>query len=354
MDAPLIAIVGDAAPGRIYDPPMKDAVKAKAAAEALGAELAKRGMRLLVYGGPYLEADAVRGFVLARPGRERSIQMWYSSGHPPEPFAEEATHPHLFERRSDPGADWKLAFYRSILEADGIVLIGGGDTTKISGLVAIGARKPILALEEFGGGAAKVRTMLSPGESLATRDEINLMARPWTGGSAVACVDALVDQIDRRLLAGGPPAWLYPVLAAGLFLAALAIVPSVWGGNSPAVWALFLAPLLAGGAGAAIRVMMDRLRGARGAMPAVIAMVTLGMVAGGMAGLLFVTAQLTASPAVAEEANLLRYAQRSLPYAVGVGFAAGLAFDTLFGRLMQLEVLRLGGSAGATAWGRVP
>jgi len=63
MKGPLIAIVGDARPNRLFTPAMKDPAKAKRAAEELGTELAQRGARLLVYGGPFLEADVVRGFV---------------------------------------------------------------------------------------------------------------------------------------------------------------------------------------------------------------------------------------------------------------------------------------------------
>jgi hypothetical protein len=60
MNSPLIAIVGDANPQRTFDPVMKDPAKAKKAAEELGTELAQRGARLLVYGGPFVEADVVR------------------------------------------------------------------------------------------------------------------------------------------------------------------------------------------------------------------------------------------------------------------------------------------------------
>jgi hypothetical protein len=57
MAGPLIAIVGDASPDRKFDPAMKSPVKAKKAAEELGTELARRGARLLVCGGPFLEAE---------------------------------------------------------------------------------------------------------------------------------------------------------------------------------------------------------------------------------------------------------------------------------------------------------
>ena len=117
---------------------MVDPAKARKAAEQLGTELARSGARLLVYGGPFLEADVVRGFVAGNPAHDKSILMWYSKDQEPPPFPEEKSHPSLFERRAEQGADWEIAFYRSIARADGLVLIGGENATKISGQVAIG------------------------------------------------------------------------------------------------------------------------------------------------------------------------------------------------------------------------
>ena len=133
------------------------------------------------------------------------------------------------------------------------------------------------------------------------------------------------------------------IVAAVLFLAALAIVPLVWGQNAFAVWMLFLAPLLAGGAGAAIRPMIDRLRGTQGVAPAVLATVVLGLVAGGIAGVLFVTAQLTADPQLIAGTNAVSYAQRTIPFAVGIGFVAGLTSDAVFGKLLGQDVVHVSG-----------
>src|SRR5262249_15713871 len=160
--------------------------------------LAQRGARLLVYGGEFLEEHVVRGFVAGKPAKDRSILMWYTKDQEPPPFPEESSHPNLFERRFERGADWELAVYRSITRAVGLIVIGGETATKISGRVAIGTRMPRLALAEFGGAAAKVWATLSAGEDLPNRDEINLMALPWTDGSSAACVRALFAQHERR------------------------------------------------------------------------------------------------------------------------------------------------------------
>jgi hypothetical protein len=146
-------------------------------------------------------------------------------------------------------------------------------------------------------------------------------------------------------VSGNAPSPILSVLAAALFLAALAIVPWVWGGNSLEVWMLFIAPLLAGGAGASIRPVIDGMRGSQAATSTVLAVVVLGLIAGGIAGVLFVTAQLTADPqlSAAAEAVTSAYAKRSIPFAVGVGFIAGLSSDAVFGKLLGLDVTRTAG-----------
>jgi hypothetical protein len=344
MAGPLIAVVGDVNPERTFVPPMRDPSAARTAGEELGTELAKRGARLLVYGGPFLEADVVRGFVLGKPGEDHSVQMWYSEDAKPPPFAEEATHRKLFTRRSEKGADWETAFYRSITRADGLIIIGGGNATNIVGQIAIGTRMPILALAPFGGAAKKVWDTLSAGEDLPNREEIDVMARPWGADSAAACVDALFAQHKRRRLSQTAPSPLFPIIAGVLFLAVLAIIPLVWGQNAFAVWMLFMAPSLAGGAGAAIRPMLDRLRGTQGVAPAVLTTVILGLVAGGIAGLLFVMAQLTADPQLIAGTNsVLDYAQRTILFAVGIGFIAGLTSDAVFAKLLGQDVIQESG-----------
>jgi hypothetical protein len=346
MSGPLIAIVGDVNPNRTFTPKMVDPAKAKKAAEQIGTELAKSGTRLLVYGGPFLEADVVRGFVAGRPANDRSILMWYSKDQEPQPFPEEQTNPNLFERRAEKGADWEIAFYRSVTRADGMIVMGGANAAKICGQVAIGTRMPILAMAEFGGGAAAVWQTLSAGEDLPNREEIDLMARPWNDThSAADCVKALLAQRERRRSAEGAPPPVLSILAMILFLLALAIVPWVWGQGKFEVWMLFATPVLAGAAGAAIRPVVDRLRGAQGVSPAVLATVAVGLVAGGVAGVLFITAQLTANPDLVTK-GIEAYARRSIPFALGVGFVAGLTADAVFGKLLGLEVVKTSGIDG--------
>lgn len=346
MSEPLIAVVGDVSPGRALTPGGIDPVSGSAAAEELGRELAKRGARLLVYGGPYAEADAVRGYVAAGPKADRCIVKWFSHGHAPPPFAEEATRPRLFDERIEKGPNWEVGFYRSLVRADAVIVIGGGNATMISGQVAVGAGIPILALHRFGGGGALVWETLYAGDDLPTRDEIDAMAQPWTEGSAQRLVAILYAQIARRSAAAPLRVWqLY--FASGLFIAALSLAPVLWGGNDVHIWGLLLGPTLTGIVGAVVRSRPGQAGEPIGPPAMTFAqLVPLGAIAGGVAALLFITAQLTANPEIAT-AQLSAYGSRSLPFALVVGFVAGLGSNALFAKLVSVDVANTKGIGNA-------
>ena len=134
------------------------------------------------------------------------------------------------------------------------------------------------------------------------------------------------------------------VVAGSFFLIALSVIPAIWGMNRIEVWMLFIAPLLAGGSGATLRPMVDRLRGIPTISSTVLATTVLGLVAGGIAGVLFITAQLTGDPNLASNPiGIVAYASRSIPFAIGVGFIAGLTSDNIFTKLLGVDVLRTSG-----------
>ena len=49
-----------------------------------------------------------------------------------------------------------MSYYRSLVEADGVLLVGGGRATFSTGLVALAFHIPALPVATFGGSAAKV------------------------------------------------------------------------------------------------------------------------------------------------------------------------------------------------------
>jgi hypothetical protein len=343
VESPVVAIVGNA----------KCNDKAPAAAEVLGRELAKAGFRILVYSSKpeFLECHFVRGYVASRAAVRCSIQVRYPLHGVKPAFAEQSTNGELFDWRPDHAPDWEMSFYQSLSEVQGVVLMGGGPSTLIAGAVARGHQLAIVALPGFGGKSEQVWQNLRPGQDLASADEISLMARPdWSDEMGAECVKAITDQIARKAESARQKRLeevrkeisvrRHAVVAGLLFVAAFAMVPiSAW--DKPVSWtvmaALFICPALAGVSGATIRLVFDLRQGSLPLSPqSAITTGALGMIAGGVAGLLFITAQM----ATATESGLVaKQAARLIPFCFLIGFTAGMTLDAVFRKLIATDVV---------------
>lgn len=342
-DNPTIAIVGNATTND----------KASAAAEVLGRELAKAGFRILVYSSApdFLECYVVRGYVASRAAIRGSIQVSYPLHSVKPAFAEQSTNSELFDWRPDHSPDWEMSFYQSLSEVQGIVLMGGGASTLIAGAVARGHRLAMVALPGFGGKAEQVWQNLRPGQDLASNDEISLMARPdWSDEMGAECVKALTDQLARKAeiarqkrleeIRQEISVVRHAVVAGLLFAAAFAMVPISLSDN-PAPWlataTLFVCPALAGISGATIRLVFDLRQGSLPLSPqSAITTGALGLIAGGVAGLLFITAQMATATQLGP---LPKQSARLVPFCFLIGFTAGMTLDAVFRKLIATDVL---------------
>ena len=350
---PIVAIVGN----------VKTHPQAPAAAEALGRELAKLGIRILVYssGPDFLEGRIVSGYIASKVAARRSVQVRYPLHGQKPSFPEQAAHGEVFDWRPEHGEDWEISFYQSLNDVDGILLMGGGDSTLIAGIVALGHGIAMLPLAGFGGKATAVWGALRPGRDLATADEISLMARPtWSDDDAAEYARALRDQITRKAerekqrrleqLRQETSVGFNAGLALVLFLLAIGAVGIAWGGTfwdepwAPglAMMLLFVAPLLAGVSGSTVRLVFDlRQGGVPMTSQSLVTTAALGLIAGGVAGLLFVTAQVTtaAAPKEAGQIVAIEQARRLVPFTVLIGFVAGLTLDAVFRKLIATDVV---------------
>lgn len=347
---PIVAIVGN----------VKTSLDAPAAAEALGRELAKAGLRILVYssGADFLEGRIVKGYVASRLAKPRSIQVRYPlHGEKPE-FPEQQTNGEVFDWRPDHSQNWEMSFYQSLNEANGILLMGGGDSTMIAGVVAMGHGIAMLPLAAFGGAAAKVWESLRPGRDLPSADEISLMARPgWSDDHAAECVRVIKDQLARKAelvrqrrieeRRKEVSVSLHAFFALLVFVVAVAAVPVAlaWTDipQSLLVSLLFFSPLLAGVAGSTIRLVFDASQGsAPVTTQTTLTTVAMGLIAGGVAGLLFITAQITTAPATGGP-NIVspEQAKKLVLFGVLIGFVAGLTLDAVFRKLISTDVVNV-------------
>jgi len=351
MSAIRFSIIGGADPAR-NDRSRKDAYspevqidETKAIAKLLGNELAKRGHGLVVYDAGFIEADVVEGYVAAAakiaPG-EAPIMIRQPQDGKFVPFKEEATHPALFERRADKTGLWEVSFYRSLADSDGVILLGGAYSTAIAGQVAIGARIPILTLERTGGSARTVWKTIAPGIDLPSIPEHARMARDPSPEIVSSWIAALEAQRRRRYaVETGPILWhaaYASVLFALAMIAALGshLVPELEGFPDFLRKALFFgSTLLAGAAGAAIRMVFERRYGSGPLVPPSIAItLALGMMAGALAGLLYFVAQ-PGSLDLTSDSGL-----RLVSIVVVVSTIAGLTVETIFRKLLGIDVLQ--------------
>jgi hypothetical protein len=340
----LIAVAGSLDPDRRYRPPLRgEPAQAEAACREIGAELLRSGFDLLVFSTKpgYVEATVAAGYLAAarsgpsgrivgRPARDQDFTV----AVPPDAAVE-------VQVMRDTSGEWEVSYYRSLVGADGVVLIGGGQSTRIAGIMALSRDVPVVPVATFGGGAGQVWVNLDRERPDLPAEEIALLAAPWSAESAGALAKFLhrriaqraeereralqrVRQRDRSATRGR-------VAAAGALVAALAAIPAA-GGPGPAgaraLALLLAAPMLAAVAGAIIR---DSFGTAQHWSRAAVR----GLGAGVTSVLLYIAAQLLTLPGLLDHLD----ARRLLFFVIPLGFGAGFTFDLVFDRLRAEPVL---------------
>jgi hypothetical protein len=177
---------------------------AQGAAKELGQALAAAGWRIVVYsaGVEFLEPFVVTGFLRQRPtAGDKSVEV-HAPHDSRERFAEESDDNQraYFQRRSAPDQEWESSFYRSLSSADAVLLLGGGYSTLVAGLICLGREIPVIPVAAFGGSALKVW------QHVARDAELNQLAgadalAAWTGSTATNCVASLEAWHNKRKLA---------------------------------------------------------------------------------------------------------------------------------------------------------
>jgi hypothetical protein len=352
MVSPLIAIVGaldDTRP----ELELRDIKGAVVAAAELGRALAEQGCRLLVYSSDpgFLESHVVRGFISSAAAGPDSIVVVYPHGQPAPVFEQQQKKPICFKFKVSQHASWEVSFYQSLEAADGVILMGGGQSTFVSGILAVTRQMPLAAIESHGGMASKVWELIEPGAGSVILEEKELMATDsgsdkWPTKIVASLLAQRRRQQERELQRATQSRayrWQVRAESAGavvMLACALAIAILSWDTPMSRVMlltALVLTPAIAGTSASLMRILQERSIGAADRSRQVGLTVTMGCVAGTVAGLLYVLAQLTAFSPTAQGA-LPVIAGRLVPFSLLTGFLAGATGDAFFKRMIDRPV----------------
>jgi hypothetical protein len=350
-DYPFVAVIGG-----LWNVDPAKIVAAKKAANEVGAELAKAGFGLLVYfsNDESLEPHVVAGYCEALANGAGAVRVRHAQSQQGEVvFKEEAARRDIFDYRPFPSDDWEAPFYRSLAEEEGVdavLLLGGATSTLIAGQIAVARRLPILAIDAFGGSAAKIWSQLaqaSPDKKhqswgkLSAKDFVQQLKTECMARAAVNKErlrrENLFSEIVVRRQQTAFAASAFGLLLATLFLGMVYTPFPSW---YPIV--MFFGLIFAGATGALIRLV---LWGTAESDPWVSFL--LGSVAGFVVGLAYLIPQWVGAPGVLEPSADIVGATDKIQFAsaILVAVSAGVGFDTVFNRLQkQAQEIRVGPS----------
>ena len=341
-DRPLIAVIGSLDASRAdFHPPLKNVEHGEQACLELGRAIAKAGCDLAVFSSKpkYVEARVVHGYAAAlttgKPGR----LVVYVPSHAEVLFDVPKDRVEVVIR-TDTSGEWELPYYRALSSADGVVLIGGGRSTRIGGIVALLHSVPLLPVTTFGGGAAYVRANLDHVRNDATPEDISMMGEPWSDGLAVRLIASLLAQgtrhrerllrdtqaVARRAIAGRIALALTVLTLVASWLA-VAFVGTAEPPTTRSLVVTLATPMLAAVAGALLRNYQadDATWGWAAAR---------GLGAGLVTVFLYIAGELLSVPDLMTKLD----PHRLLFFLVPLGFAAGFTFDLVFDRLRTEQI----------------
>ncbi|WP_327750008.1 hypothetical protein [Streptomyces europaeiscabiei] len=356
---PLIAVVGSVDEARAFNPPLRAVDQARAACRELGQELALAGCDLAVFSSKstYIEADVVHGYAEGTDAQNPGRVAAYPPRHREVSFALPEGSSVTLDTYRDTSGEWEVAYYRTLLNCDGVLMVGGGQSTRVAGIIAMAQGIPVLPVAAFGGGAREVWINLDKVRNHADDEDIALLGRDWSPDNAARLTASLMRQRTRQAEAADIRAradrssarrtgagLAAAVLCAVAALAALVLADEPGRADARALTSLTAAPLFASVAGAMIRNSFET-------QAAWVRAGIRGLGAGLVTVLLYFASQLLAVPALFDQLDV----RRLLFFAIPLGFSAGFTFDLVYERLRagaapappQMPELTAPGAAGA-------
>jgi hypothetical protein len=327
---PLVAVIGG-----LWNLEESTAAKAREAGKSIGEALAKAGFGLLVYFSDEksLEPHVVSGYVAALPDGAGVVCVRF--------VEEDTAKSKIFDRKTFPGDDWEAPFYRSLAEEDqvnAVLLVSGADSTLIAGQIALARKLPILAVNAFGGSAAKIWRQLAYASpklrswgSQAVEEFVEQLKKDCEAAVERKAENRRRDEIVKRLNSQNSKAFY----AAPAFI--LLLVTLFFGMvYTPIVSAypivMFGGLIAAGATGALVRSILSPSTETDPRTS-----LLLGGIAGFVVGLAYLIPQWVGAPGVLDvKATAVTWTDKiQFASAVLVAISAGVGFDTVFTRLQK-------------------
>ncbi|MFF5182132.1 hypothetical protein ACFY2Q_29345 [Micromonospora sp. NPDC000316] len=310
--------------------------------EEIGRELARAGCDLLVFSSAddYIEKDVVRGYLAALRPQDEAAVVVKAPFDQVTRFEVPPHHAHVLRIEPDPAAEWEMSYYRAVLEADGLVVVGGGRAARIAGVLAVARRIPVVALACFGGSALSVWRYLDRYHNDASAEAISRMAAPWNDDTAEYLVGSLMDQrsqaleIERAAQRNESRPRMARTINGVVAVIAIAVaaltVILVYGTGTTLTAVAYLVggSLLMAAAGALIN-------DASADEPNLPWAVARGLGAGTLASMLYVGSQTLVNTDQMDAEAIRRLAWLLLP----LGLTAGYTVDNVFARLRDVDAL---------------
>ncbi|MFK4157007.1 hypothetical protein ACI2LV_34170 [Streptomyces fungicidicus] len=324
---------------------MQNVEQGPEACRQLGRALAQAQCDLAVFSSKekYIEAQVVRGYAEACTEEGQGRVVAYPPRHRSVDFTLPESSTVTVEVVRDTSGEWEVSYYRTLLSCDGVLMVGGGQSTRVAGTIALAQRIPVVPVATFGGGAEQVWINLDKVRNDADETDIALLGADWTPESAQRLVECLMRQhvrlaqhkravIQSRWVAAwsGAMGWIAAVVCMAAAVAGLVTAAPARAATSLDLTVLVGAPLLASVAGAVIRNSFETdSRWMRACIR--------GLGAGLVTVLLYVASQLLSVPTLLDRLDVRRLLFITIP----LGFTAGFTFDLVF------ERLRTGTATGA-------
>jgi hypothetical protein len=340
-ERPFVAVIGGL---RQLNP--EKAAAARDVAKEVGAELAKAGFGLVVYfsDDDSLEPHVVTGYVAALNDQSGgSIHVRYAESQRGKVrFKEEKDRRDLFDYQLFPGDDWEMPFYRSLAAAEGVdalLLLGGHTSTLIAGQIAVARQLPVLAIDEFGGSAAKIWNQLAQATPGKTYSWGTRSSAAFVQDLRLECIAAAKRREEQQRREGlfakiisSRERTMHAALAFA-FLLAMMFFGMVYTPFIAAYPFIIFAGLISAGATGALVRAVTWNTGDNDSCTSLF----LGGVAGFVVGLAYLIPQWVGAPGVLEAKASAVTATDKIQFAsaVLVAVSAGVGFDTVFSRLQR-------------------